>query len=71
MENLSKYTPTELLKLVNDTKSEHDALKTEIIDLTMVVEEKTILINKKLENLDVLEKKYITLIEELNNRNVI
>jgi hypothetical protein len=68
MEDLKKYTPTELLKLINNTKDSHDKLKEEIMADTFKMDELEELINKKIDNLDKLEKKYIELIEELNNR---
>ena len=54
MENLEQYTPIELLKILNDVKSEHDKLKIEILDDLILLGE--------------LEKNYIELIEEINNR---
>ena len=39
MENLKKLTETELLKLINDTKKEHDKLKDKIINNTYELEE--------------------------------
>jgi hypothetical protein len=64
MENLTKYTPTELLKMINDTKVIHDALKQEIINYTFEVDE----IEKKIEILAEQEKNYILLIEEMEKR---
>lgn len=68
MEDLKKHTPTELLKLLNDTKAEHDRIKQEIVDYTHEVDELEEKINKKLVVLDETEKKYITLLEELDNK---
>lgn len=68
MEDLKKYTPTELLKFINETKDSHDKLKEEIISDTFKMDELEKIINEKLDNLDNLEKKYIALIEEINNR---
>lgn len=68
MEELSTYTPTELLKLINDSKVEHERLKTEIFDLTYKLDELETEINIKIDALSVEEKKYVALIEELNNR---
>ena len=39
MEDLTKLTPTELLKRINDTKNQHEALKKEIVDYTIQVDE--------------------------------
>ena len=68
MENLTKYTSTELLKLINDTKLKHDLLKQEIINYTIEVDELEKKINEKLEILTEFEKNYIELIEEINKR---
>lgn len=68
MENLSKYTPTELLKMINDSNVAHDILKQEIIDHTFEVDELEIKINQKIEKLGEIEKNYVILVEELNNR---
>lgn len=68
MEELRKHTPTELLKMINDTKRHHETLKQEIIDLTYeveVIEEK---INVKLDLLTTEETIYVQLVEEINNR---
>jgi uncharacterized coiled-coil DUF342 family protein len=68
MEDLKKYTPTELLKFINETKDSHDSLKEEIISDTYKMDELELLINSKINELDKLEKKYIALIEEISNR---
>ena len=68
MENLSEYTPTQLLKMINDAKEKHDALKNEIIGYTYQVDELENLINTKLNEFNEVEKNYIELIEELNKR---
>ena len=68
MENLSGHTSTELLKMINDNKAKHDILKQEIIDYTYQVDELERIINNKLNELTEIEKNYITLIDELNNR---
>jgi hypothetical protein len=68
MENLSGYTPTELLVMINKIKIEHDAIKQEIINDTYSIEELEKLINNKINKLTDIEKNYIALIEELNNR---
>jgi len=68
MNDLTKYTPTELLKLINDTKANHDQLKQEIIDHTFEIDEIERLINNKINQLDKIEKNYVALIEEMNNR---
>lgn len=68
MENLSGYTPTELLKMSNDVTAKHNALKQEIINHTIEVDELEKKINEKIIILDQLEKNYVALMEELNNR---
>lgn len=68
MENLEQYTPIELLKILNDVKSEHDKLKIEILDNTNQVDMLDKKINDDLILLGELEKNYIELIEEINNR---
>ena len=68
MENLSKYTPTELLKMVNDNVTRHNALKQEIIDHTYEVDELEKKINEKIVILEELEKNYVELIEEMEKR---
>ena len=71
MEDLSKYTPTQLLKMVNDTKAKHETLKGEIVEHTNDFDSLVVKINEKLEILSQVEKHYIELIEELNNKNAI
>ena len=68
MENLSGYTETQLLKMINDSKAEHETLKKEIIDHTFQVDELEKIINNKINDLAQIEKNYVVLIEELNNR---
>jgi hypothetical protein len=71
MEELSKHTPIELLKMINDTKQKHDALKQEIINDTFEFDEFEIKINKKIEALTELEKNYVALIEEMEKRDAV
>ena len=68
MENLCGYTATELLKMINDSATEHERLKKEIFDHTIEVDELEIKINAKIDKLTESEKEYVELIEELNNR---
>ena len=68
MEDLTKYTPTELLKMINDIKLKHDTLKQEIIDHTFEAEELEKKINEKIISLTEIEKNYIALIEEMEKR---
>ncbi len=68
MEDLTNLTPTELLKRINDTKNRHEALKKEIVDCTVQVDELEKKINDKIAELVDAEKFYITLIEEMEKR---
>ncbi len=68
MEDLSKYTPTELLKMINDIKQKHDNLRQLIIDNTYVLDELQNKINNDLVELNELEKNYVALIEEMEKR---
>lgn len=68
MEDLTKYTPTELLKQINDAQFDHEKLKQEIIELTYEIDKIEVEINSRLVVLTETENKYISLIEELNNR---
>lgn len=68
MEDLSIYTPTQLFKLLNDTKDDHEKLKNEVIEDTKKIDEIEIIINEKLKKITQLEKKYVNLIEEINKR---
>ncbi len=68
MEDISKYTPTELLVKINEASAEHERLKNEIISDTLIFDELEAKINKNLQKLDDVEKNYVLLIEELNKR---
>jgi hypothetical protein len=68
METLNKHTEIELLKLINDSKIKHENIKKEIINLTYELDEIDKNLNKKLDELQFIEKTYILLIEELNNQ---
>lgn len=68
MNGLSGYTTIEILKFINDIKSDHEQLKEEITQHTYDVEKMENEINNKLENLNELEKNYIILIEEFSKR---
>ena len=65
MEDLTKFSPTELLKIGNDIKAKHDALKDEIIADTFQIEKLESGLKEKLELLDSLEKNYIEIVEIL------
>jgi hypothetical protein len=68
MEDLSIYTPTELLKLINDTKDKHEQMKIDIANMCGEVEKWEKLINEKIEKLGEIENKYVLLIEEMTKR---
>jgi hypothetical protein len=68
MEDLTKYSPTELLKIINDTKVKHDRLKQEIFNHLTEIDKIEIEINKKILELTEEEKYYVELVDELNKR---
>ena len=68
MESLSGYTPTQLLKMINDSNVEHEKIKKEILEFTDEVETLESKINKKIVELTLMEQQYVELIEESNNR---
>lgn len=68
MENLENKTPTELLKMVNDIKAEHENIKFEITKATHEIDELDKFINNKISRILVLEKNYVTIIEEIEKR---
>jgi len=68
MENLSGYTPTQLLKMINDCKVKHETLKQEINGFVDEVEILEMKINASIDVLTKSEREYVELIEELSNR---
>jgi hypothetical protein len=78
MDHLKEYTNTQLLKLINDAKADHDAKKTlikthlatnrELFHKAMEAEET---INSELKELEEIENKYVRLMEELSNRQYV
>ena len=68
MKELSTYTPTELLKLLNDTKEKHEQTKKEIEEATYQIDELEIVINDKIAALTEMETQYVLLIEEMDKR---
>lgn len=68
MKNLSKLTPTELLKILNDTKKDHESLKDKVIQDTEKIDEIEKEINLNLKKITDLEKLYVQIIEELDKR---
>lgn len=71
MENFKNKTLTELLKFANDAKVMHDNLKKKIIDDTKTIDDLSEKINNNIETLNFIEKNYVQIIEELNNRDAI
>lgn len=65
MEDLTKITPTELLKMGNDIKAQHDKLKEDILADTYEMEKLEISINEKARQLEDLEKNYVEIVEML------
>lgn len=68
MENLKKYTPTELLKKIQDTKKDHDKIKEEIIQDTYKIEELEEFLEEKINKLNEIENLYVKIIEEFESR---
>jgi penicillin-binding protein-related factor A (putative recombinase) len=68
MKEFEKYSPTELLKMINDSKTEHDSVKQDIVQYTLELDELEKKINERIEYLNIIEDVYIKLIDELNNR---
>lgn len=68
MEDLSKKTPTELLKMANDTKAEHESLKKKIIDQAMLIEEMEKKIDAFLKRIGELESQYVLIMEEIDKK---
>lgn len=59
-------TPTQILKRVNDLKHKHESLKKEILDDVSIIEEKQKIVNKKVENLNLIEEEYVSLMGQLS-----
>lgn len=68
MEDLSKYTPTELLKIGNDIKSRVEMVKKSIIDDSYLIDDAQARINHNLVVMDDLLKVYDSIITEINSR---
>jgi hypothetical protein len=66
MENLSGHTPTQLLKISNDICTRHEVLKQEIITDTYELEKLEDGLNRKIMELQELEKNYVEIIEKLS-----
>lgn len=68
MENLKELTPTELLKTASDIKAKHEQLKEDIETATYQLESLEASISVKLVELVELEKNYVLVVEEIDNR---
>jgi transcription termination factor NusB len=66
--DFSKYTPTELLKISNDIKEQHNKIKENIIMLVDLIDENKEKINKNIEELTDIEEIHKLIIEEIENR---
>lgn len=68
MEILKDKTPTELLKLANDLKKQHEKIKKEILDKSELLENIEKEINGLIDHLTDLEKQYVAIVEEIDRR---
>lgn len=68
MEDLKKYTPIELQKMINDIQVNHDKIKNEIINNSKDIDKLQNIINEKINELNNLEKNYVELVEEFMSR---
>lgn len=66
--SIKDLTATQLLKHINDCQNLHEKTKTEMVDILFEIEALEHSINEKSQILTYLEKQYVELIEELNNR---
>ena len=66
---IMEYTETELLKFLNDVKFKHENLKKELIYFTEEIENLENKINEGLKELEISEKNYIAIIEEIDKRS--
>ena len=69
MRDLTKYPATELLKQINDAKKDHETTKKIIIDFSFDLDKIQEKINENIIKLNEIEKNYVELIEEIDNRN--
>jgi len=68
MEDLKNKTPIELQKMFNDIKERHEIVKEEIVNCTVTIDEMTVILNNKLAELTEIEKNYVLIVEEFDNR---
>ena len=66
--NLNIYTPTELLNLINEKQKKHEIIKSKMLSILDQIGEKEIEFNSLKDELELEEKKYIKLINELQSR---
>jgi hypothetical protein len=69
MGDFKDYTNTELLKLINDAHADHDIKKTDIFNSLDNFKELENKLNSEIKLLDQIEKRYVTLMQELNSRS--
>ncbi|MFW5847633.1 MAG: hypothetical protein ACOCVF_01760 [bacterium] len=63
--DFTKFSELELLKIANDTKKEHEILRDEIVEHTHEMDSIHKKINEKLSRLDVLENRYVKVMQEM------
>jgi predicted nucleic acid-binding Zn-ribbon protein len=64
----SDYSEHQLLFEIEQAKKWHEAIKKEIVDITIEIEKLEKIANEKLKNLENIEKNYVDLMKELTNR---
>jgi uncharacterized protein YlxW (UPF0749 family) len=65
LDNLEAKTAVELTHLTKQLQYKHESLKNDITRLTTIIDDYSIIINKKLEELESIEKTYIEIIRLL------
>ena len=68
MNEFEKYTPTELLKIINDLDAEHKKLKKAIITNADKIIELQDNVNDDLKTLAIIEELYVKISTELTER---
>lgn len=68
MDNLKDYSETQLLKFINDAEKDHNDKKKDIIIILDEFNEVKDRLNAEVDKLDLIEKRYVTLIGEYNER---
>ena len=70
MNDLDKYTPTELLKLGDDVVKQHNQIKDDIITLTKEIDDIEETIKDKLKELEALEKLYLDIFNNIEKTKI-